>query len=75
VLFVHNPTIHELDYITFTLPFSTFTVQLFDRQTRSFQIIVSGSQEVDTFCMDDGPTDKQKECEVYLYRKVPPMNY
>lgn len=46
---------------------------MFDEPTKNFQIVVSSSQEVDTFCTD-GP-DNFQECEIYLQRKVAPLSH
>jgi hypothetical protein len=48
-------------------------VQIFDRLAQSFQIVMSNSQEVDTFC-NDGP-DGRQECDVYIHRSVAPLSY
>ncbi|TNV85114.1 hypothetical protein FGO68_gene2057 [Halteria grandinella] len=73
VLLIYNPTVMEQEYINLNLPFSTFTVQIFDREAKTFQIVMSTSQEVDTFC-NDGP-DGKHECDVYIHRSVAPLSY
>ena len=72
MFYVYNPSVHEQEFVTFTVPYSTFTIQLFNKPTMNFQTLITSSQEVDTFCTD-GP-DKTPECEVYIHRQVPPLS-
>jgi hypothetical protein len=73
VLIVYNPTIYEQDTITFTLPYSTFNLQTFDRDSRTFNHVVPQQTHIDSFCFDN--PDDTRECEVHVLHPVPPLAY
>lgn len=70
----YNPSsVEELDHVTLTLPYSTFTVQVMDQVTKTFQIVLSAQQDIDTFCSDN--PSGVFECEIFIYRSIPPLSY
>ena len=63
-----------MPYITFTLPFSTFTLMIFDRIKKEFNIVV-GTGDIDTFCDLAGNPEHEYECEVTVNWSIPPFSY
>lgn len=65
IFVAYNPSIHEIDMITFTLPYSTFTIQIFNETSNTFgSAALNPRFDFDTFCHDN--SDHTLECEVIV---------
>ncbi len=72
-MLIYNPSIHEQEYITFTLPFSKFTIEVFNTEAKDFNIVLNKNADFDTLCSED--PDGFNECEVIVNRPIAPLGY
>ena len=70
-MLVYNPSIHELDEFSFTLPYSTFTVLAFHEGLEDFKELVDFN-DFDSFCYEN--PNHLYECDVHIFKKIPPLS-
>ena len=68
VILGYNPSVHEVDEVQVTIPYSTFTVMGFSEKDWDFKEVIN---EVDTFCYEN--PNHMLECDVHIFRSIPPL--